>query len=945
MPRAYTALPSSIMGSTGNAQTQFYNEGSFVARTMYPNSFHFSIEWGTSTTGTTVLGTFYYPNGMDELDYGKGLFYFGTAGTLRLRINKEGYNFNKIYLNDDAQQINKAFSPSNAIERGDLLRFFFIDRFLLESNILDIRLPNIIGTVGETVLWIGTKGETYYDSAYTQLACGYIGTRSISDSVTIVDADYKTSKIPISDDFGVWDNINYKPRKFRDLVFARDTFELFSIKHQAATSWIFNPEYRVLIDLNNTGMYATTNWHNRIENYSSIDKAQKHWSGKYETSEWSPTFIDENNELLGSMYQEGYDVRDKTIMLRAKTTDTILTWNTQFTGKIKSTKWQNGKLNLTVNDELRNLVNRKFAFDYTCLGTVIDGIQYGIVKQVQGTYVYFDDKGQKSTIRRKSKIRPNYFNVAFNTVLGVVNGIAGNYPGMVINAGAVGVELSKSGEKLDSAYIQIQDDNLIADDTILGQTGVKFYPNAINGNAKNSNSQLYPLLEYNIVGGTFCYGLYATVNIEDTTGINVGDYIYIRKPLIYSGDPDTIIKNILTGSNIDYPYTRDVPNGENLGYYYNDGVLVAPKPSDFNNNWNSELSAYDSLSLYKQIEFTSNPFDEIKELIETCQLYFYIDGDNKFAVSSIDGKDILRQNNGLATYSDVFSNILKEFSYSKSTEDAYGKLIYKYGYNSNNEFSRKKEFVNKYSQFEAIPKTIESKWVQNDDDAYVLGYRAFQKYGTGYETISIPTTLYGLLNNVGDLIRVNHRTGSIVNKTFEIVAQEKDLDNNQITFEAENVEYINNQGLCEWGASFSALTINSKSGWSNIGILTSLGTSPSIGNLGGSYNSYTTVISGLGLGVLENHYFVIGSSNFGNIEICACVNTYITSALIIRGLFNTISKPFGPLDKLYDIGPIKLKSGYTEISREALLPNSLSHILFATTYEINPLIGTSFKFF
>ena len=42
--------------------------------------------------------------------------------------------------------------------------------------------------------------------------------------------------------------------------------------------------------------------------------------------------------------------------------------------------------------------------------------------------------------------------------------------------------------------------------------------------------------------------------LDDASKVNIGDYLYIRKPMLFAGSPNEIIKALLCGSNIDIPY-------------------------------------------------------------------------------------------------------------------------------------------------------------------------------------------------------------------------------------------------------------------------------------------------------------------------------------------------------------------------------------------------------
>jgi len=636
-------------------------------------------------------------------------------------------------------------------------------------------------------------------------------------------------------------------------------------------------------------------------------------------------------------------------MMRAMVKDRPLIWHTQFTGRIKQTSWKDGKLTVKAQDEIRGLPDNEFVYDYQNLGTVISGKSYGVVKAIVGTEVMFDDKGEVSYIVRKQKTSANWFNIAWNTVLAAHSAVSGNFVGVGLSGLNIAVELGKGGEKITNSYTQIQDDNLIPDDSVFGGV-LKFFGGSFAGTADNKNSPLYQSKEYRAVGGTFVNGLYATLSFDDVSGIKIGDYVYARKPLLFSGNPNEVIRAILCGSNItnkySYPSVATVGDEVTKSWFGRNAKVVSK--NDFDSNWNSEFSPLAQMSIWRIVD-ESSPFEEIKKIAESCQFYFYINADNKFAVSVLNGKDVLKTATNISTYSQTYGNILDGFEFNRSTEDAYGGLTYRYGFDEKrNTFSKKIELYNKYSQFAGKPKEIEAYWINDDDDAYVLAHRALMRYGTGVDTARIPTSLYGILNNVGDLIRVQHTYGSLNYNTFEIVSQGKRFGNSEISFDAESVEYVNAQGIAEWGNGFGTYVSTSKNTWSCVGRNgDSIGT---VGTLSSAITVFGTYVSITGdKSAYSNRYVCFGSNSFGRVEIAALrfLSRFggITTFAMTRGLFNTVSRPLVAGDSVYDCGPISLKAGYTTVTREGLQPNSISGIQFATTQGINTAIGTSFRFF
>jgi len=940
MPRAWTPYldeedpPAYINGF-------FY--GSCLAPSFFGDS-DFLIQVGYQYGGIGSIysiGSFYYPNSWDLTFFTSNAH--DSLATLCLQIScsrqfqfnehvaiiADDINFGITYKNQHkinfGKKINAGFSSQNAF-----------------STYFDIFLPEIAGTAGTTILYVGTKGETYRDSGFATLACGYIGKRTISDSVVVSESKSRKGQIPFSDDVNIFETVRFSPRRYKETIQVSDYIDTRSIKVQTATSWLFRPDYRILIDMDDSGQFATTSWHERVQSFGNIDKAQKHWSGEYRVSEWNPVFADPYHELYGSFYGGTRDIRDRKIAVRAMVRSKPLVWTTQFVGRVKDTTWKDGRVTISTQDELRGLPDAEFVYDYQNIGTVIKGKSYGVVKAVVGTEVMFDDMGETRTIIRKKKSSQNFFNIAWNAVLGVYSAITANFAGVAFSAANIGFGLSGGGERVTNSYLEIEDDNLIPEDSVLGAT-LKFFPGSFSGTADNRNSPLFPRKEYTPSGGTFAYGLYATLYFEDTSGINVGDFIYSKKPLFFAGNPREVIQAILCGSSITNKYSY--PGTYDERSWFGRASRETAR-NDFDSNWESEFSPLEQMHVQRVVD--SSPFEEIKKLTESCQFYFYVNQDNKFAVSVINGKDVIRTATNISTYSQSYGNILDGFEFSRGIDSAYGGIVYRYAYDhKKNDFSRKIELYNKYSRFISKPKEIEAHWIFDDDDAYTMAHRALMRFGTGVDTVKIPTSLAGVVNNLGELIRVQHRFGSLDYKTFEIVGQAKNLDSG-VDFDAESVEYANAQGIAEWGSGFGTYSSISRNSYSCLGRTTDA--VATVGSVLTSYSPFaTTIVVGGSKRQYEGRYVCFGSNAYGGVEICAVSSvTYLgalSSLTVTRSLFNTISRPIVANDTLYDLGPVSQKPNYTGFSKDALQPNTISGIRFATTQGINTAVGTSFRFF
>jgi len=891
----------------------------------------------------TILGHLY--TGANN----KSQFFATAVGTVKLVLRRNDNiddNIKRLsYINSDTdQRIN--FYKSGTIEKHDYVDMEFEanpDPYTTYLKRARVFLPEFfqgVATLYVDNTVIGTepllRARTYYDPAYATLACGLGGTRTYTEIATLSDSREWGFKKFFIDQVSIIDTFLPHPRFILpDKVGITDLFELTSLRVSQITDWQFKPQYQVYFDEDGYGTLTQTNWTNRVRSFGVIKKSLTHWSGDFEVGDWSPDFIDEYNELFGSLYENNREGRGKAVSFHALILDNPITFTPQFTGFIRRTSWEDSILSIETKDVIKDLPNRNFVYDYANLGSVVKDKSWGQVKSIIGTMVIFDDFGESKYIERKEKGRSVLESIGYGMIGAAIGGIKGGWVGAGVGFVTGFAANLPTSDRIKGAHYEISDFNAIPDDVVSSGQKLKFFSGSICGIATNIKHPLYGLKEYIVKGGTFRNGIYATLSFADTSGIQIGDYIYSRLPIIYNGSPDEIIRSLLTGSNIDYPYSQD----------------------DFFGNWNNEISFLDYYSVGKIIDPTddSTPFDELKELLGEIQLSFFINELNEFSIRAIRPLDILNTAN-VATYSQGI-NILDGFSFTKDTEEAVAgvRIYFNFTGKETGAFKEKYNSMLEIEFPESVPgakwKEIESKWIYDTDTAKTTICRYKLHSAKGIDRIQIPTTLYGVRQVLTDLIRVSHETGSLTNRLFEIDGYEKSFDTSRVTLQGIDVQRTYGFGNCIWDTHPQDVSVIGTSGYSYQGYNT--GTLINIGSLAKVLRSSDNLLLAyaphdkfanfnnhiLGFGTNSNlgvELFMIEEAAGGTLEH---PSDYVK---IKRGLFNTIRREF-PIDTpIYSYGPAAIDQNTKRIKFEG---NIATTFRVATTYGINLNLGTAFLFF
>jgi hypothetical protein len=181
--------------------------------------------------------------------------------------------------------------------------------------------------------------------------------------------------------------------------------------------------------------------------------------------------------------------------------------------------------------------------------------------------------------------------------------------------------------------------------------------------------------------------------------------------------------------------------------------------------------------------------------------------------------------------SDGTGNITGQFRWASGLENVYTDLSLEYKYNSfeddkNIQYEGIVEITddnvssayNGYRNF----KHVQSQWIQDPDDAVIIAQRFMSKHSYAPETPTMHTSLYGLNQELYDLVDVTHRTGSLTNVAFQINTIGIDLDNDTITFNLEDIS--KEWGVSGWGnynedagsVMVHAVSGTSKCGWGRL---------------------------------------------------------------------------------------------------------------------------------
>lgn len=266
-----------------------------------------------------------------------------------------------------------------------------------------------------------------------------------------------------------------------------------------------------------------------------------------------------------------------------------------------------------------------------------------------------------------------------------------------------------------------------------------------------------------------------------TTGS--GWYSYIRRDLVYSGNPGEIILNILTGTNTNLEWSTDEIDMELWGSGTNSYLLF-----DFGGTI--------------QGDETPDPGVVLQTLKEICQSSL---SEIWFNASGTFSWSAWRPRFAENVYHYREGSQVNNVSWSSSINDIYTRIEVRYGFQSagDNKYGAvvSRNFPETATTFNYLNRTgtIETQWISNIDEAAVIRDRMGIYYKKGVPQISFESPLFALEGTLDSLIDITARSGSLAANAFEIRSLDKDFNKGQIGIEAIDVGRVyDGKGFARW---------------------------------------------------------------------------------------------------------------------------------------------------
>ena len=414
-------------------------------------------------------------------------------------------------------------------------------------------------------------------------------------------------------------------------------------------------------------------------------------------------------------------------------------------GRVVRTVSEENVITLSLSDDIDRLSKAKFLWDYENLNTSQEGEIYGTVFSISrnGTAVVMAIDPLETLREKLNTIsaKPEY----------------------------------RTYTQIWKRFIETNEWNSYA---IFPGDVIKFAPD--NLDADESRTNLIGSKGFNVTLGTQV-GTFATLSFtRPISGVSEGDYIYKRKPLIFSGNPAEIIRTMLTGNNTDI----DLPSGSISNTFF-----IAATSACMPMNFRGLI-----------IDDTEGAvLNAIKEISEPLDAQYYFNRSGKWIWMPYRP----RVRSGIDDISDHYDavsggtdNIAGGARWQTDLENTYSAIEMSYMFN---EFEDEKgiAYQDTLATFNTSmsnshygwvnDKHIKTSWVQSKDEAAIILARYKKNHGTARQGFEILTSLYGLEQDIYDLVRVTHRTGSLNETIFQVNETVIDLDGDAIFLELDKI--------------------------------------------------------------------------------------------------------------------------------------------------------------
>jgi hypothetical protein len=279
------------------------------------------------------------------------------------------------------------------------------------------------------------------------------------------------------------------------------------------------------------------------------------------------------------------------------------------------------------------------------------------------------------------------------------------------------------------------------------------------------------------------------------TGSFTGQYIHLIEPIRISGSPKDCYQTCMTGA------------------------MVTPffGTSDLDPTTLNQAGTLTAFSYYTQTIYPNEngkAFDEIKQIVESTRGLFSVDTNNRFQYRPYGPKDLRTSTPSLGT-SDIISSEFTNFE-----DDYYNRFILMYAYDPitkhfNSQLESKTHLWN--SANDKLLK-IESKWIQNPNEAGALVNRLRIRYENTVPRVSFSTPINKAGIEIGDLYQITDPNSLLNSKLIQIIGYTKGWTDKTIQFDALDAESVySRKGFSFWGTTGTlpgdTVSNSSRSGW------------------------------------------------------------------------------------------------------------------------------------
>lgn len=354
---------------------------------------------------------------------------------------------------------------------------------------------------------------------------------------------------------------------------------------------------------------------------------------------------------------------------------------------------------------------------------------------------------------------------------------------------------------------------IVGTDMVVPGDVIKFSTSNITS---DSGATLADRIGYSVVSGSFYISsngstAFGTIVLsQQVSDIGRGDFIYLRKPLVFEGNPGTIIERMMTGSNT------------NIGF---------PLGSLASEHFTAAKAVCGPMYLRKEIEDTSAGavLKEIKEITQLLDGVYFFNKNGQFVW--MPARPRMRDNiDMLADYYDAIANgtgNIWDFTYKEQTSSIITDARVTYnsqsfdeitGVNFGAEVNRYNVDVSNYNNGFRNLREVHSSWMTDQNEAVITADRILSRFATAAKEITFNTSLYGLEEEPYRLLNIAHRTGSLdAGEMFNLDSARMNFSQDIITLSLRNInkDYFGNG----WGyytdgsISTHAVSGTSRCGW------------------------------------------------------------------------------------------------------------------------------------